>query len=133
VLVGCRIRTVASSEKGACGVSDNSETLDWREVFPRGVLDPYGLDGEPIFTPTDRRLLWHVEGALAVLATTPALRDLRLALYRYLCDTCEHHWRDYAAEAGGWRHPDTGEALDGIPAHRQCLWCSEVEWAGGKP
>jgi hypothetical protein len=111
----------------------DTETPTWREIFPHGVLDPYGPDGEPVFTPTDRRLLWHVESSLAVLATTPALHDLRLAVYRYLCETCEHHWRDYGAEAGEWRHPDTGEVMDSIPAHRQCLWCSEVEWAGGEP
>ena len=101
----------------------------WREAFPRGVLDPFGPDGEPIFTSTDRRLLWHMENFLAVHATTEALHDLRLQLYRYLCETCEHHWREY--EVSEWRHPDTGVVEDAIPAHRQCLWCSRVEWAEG--
>lgn len=99
----------------------------WREHFPRGVLDPYGPSGEPIFTSTDRRLLWHIEGWLSVSAPSGG-GDLRLALYRYLCETCEHHWRDYGASED--RHPDTGEVMDRIPAHRQCLWCSKVEWAG---
>jgi hypothetical protein len=106
-------------------MSDNT-TSTWREYFPRGVLDPYGPSGEPVFTPTDRRMLWHIEGVLSVSATSDALRELRLALYRYLCETCEHHWRESAASE--WRHPDTGELMDRIPAHRQCLWCSEVEW-----
>jgi hypothetical protein len=113
--------------EGRSGMSDNSDTGRWREVFPRGVLDPYGPDGEPVFTPVDRRLLWHVESSLSVLATTAALHELRLAVYRYLCDTCEHHWRDYPASEA--RHPGTGEVEDVIPAHRQCLWCSDVEWA----
>ena len=103
-------------------------TGTWREHFPRGVLDPYGPSGEPVFTSTDRRLLWHLEGELSVHATTDALRDLRLALYRYLCETCEHHWRECAQDVA--RHPDTGEVESVIEAHRQCLWCSKVEWAG---
>lgn len=100
-------------------------TGTWREHFPRGVLDPCGPDGEPVFTPTDRRMLWHLEGVLSAAAGGGG--DLRLALYRYLCETCEHHWRDY--EVSEWRHPDTGVVMDRIPAHKQCLWCSEVEWA----
>jgi hypothetical protein len=103
-------------------------TGTWREHFPRGVLDPYGPDDEPVFTSTDRRLLWHVERALPT-AGSGELPALRLALYRYLCETCEHHWRDY--EVSEWRHPDTGVVMDRIPAHRQCLWCCEVEWAEG--
>lgn len=105
-------------------MSDGS-SIDWREFFPRGVLDPFGPSGEPVFTPTDRRLLWYLESCLSVSAPGGG-GDLRLALYRYLCETCEHHWRESAAS--GWRNPGTGEVEDVMPAHRQCLWCSEVEW-----
>ena len=108
--------------------ADEVTASAWREHFPRGVLDPCGPSGEPIFTSTDRRMLWHLEGWLAVSAPGGG-GDLRLALYRYLCETCEHHWRDYAEDVA--RRPDTGEVDSVIPAHRQCLWCSEVEWAGG--
>lgn len=109
-------------------MSDGSKTgVDWREFFPRGVLDPFGPHGEPVFTPTDRRMLWHIESALSVGPHGGG--DLRLALYRYLCDTCEHHWNESAEDVA--RHPDTGEVLDVLPAHRQCLWCREVEWADG--
>jgi hypothetical protein len=107
-------------------MSGSIQDVNWREVFPRGVLDPFGPSDEPVFTPTDRRLLWHIQYELP---STGYLGRLRLALYRYLCETCEHHWRDYAASED--RHPDTGELLDRIPAHRQCLWCSEVEWRDG--
>ena len=100
--------------------------IEWREYFPNGVLDPFGPSGEPVFTTTDRRLLWHIEGWLSVSAPGGG-GDLRLALYRYLCETCEHHWQDCGEDVA--RHPDTGEVHSVIPAHRQCLWCSEVEWA----
>jgi hypothetical protein len=105
-----------------------SETVtDWREFFPRGVLDPFGPSDEPIFTPTDRRMLWHLQYEMP---SAGPLGDLRLALYRYLCETCEHHWNECGEDVA--RHPDTGEVLDVLPAHRQCLWCNEVEWADGK-
>jgi hypothetical protein len=109
----------------------NSDSkIEWREHFPRGVLDPFGPSGEPVFTPTDRRLLWHIEGVLAVSAANETVHSLRLALYRYLCETCEHHWRESGEDVA--RHPDTGEVQSVIPAHRQCLWCSEIEWAGDR-
>jgi hypothetical protein len=92
----------------------------WRDRMPRGVLDPYGPHGEPIFTPTDRRMLWHLEGALTVAATNDTLRQLATDLRAYLNETCQHHWTDY--------DPETG-----IPAHRQCLWCCGVEWSVAGP
>lgn len=99
----------------------------WRDRAGRIVLDPEGPHGEPLPTPTDRRWLWRIENELSVGATSDTQRQLAADLYRYLCETCEHHWHDY--EASEWRHPDTGEVMDRIPAHRQCLWCSEVDWA----
>lgn len=105
-------------------------TGTWQDTFPRSVLDQYGPDGEPIFTPTDRRLLWHIENTLAIHAPlrNEGLQSLSRTLREYLNATCEHHWRDY--EASESLHPDTGEVMDRIPAHRQCLWCNDVEWAG---
>lgn len=109
-------------------MSTENEAGTWQEHFPRGVLDPYGPSGEPIFTSTDRRMLWHLESVLGVSAPYgSSLGELRLALYRYLCETCEHHWNVSAEDVA--RHPDTDEVQSVIPAHRQCLWCSEVEWA----
>lgn len=115
--------------KGKAPVAPSIRTGTWRDVFPRSVLDPFGPDGEPIFTSTDRRLLWHIEETLGVYAPirNDGLQVLHRALRSYLNGTCEHHWRDY--EVSEWRHPDTGEVEDQIPAHRQCLWCNEVEWA----
>lgn len=88
---------------------------DWRERFPRGVLDPTDLDGVPIATPTDHRLLWHIESALPGAPNGSQLDRLRQELRSYLNDTCQHHWRPYAGD-------------EVIPAHTQCLWCCSVEW-----
>jgi hypothetical protein len=87
----------------------------WRENWPRGVVDPLDPDGTPIVTPTDRRLLWHIEGVLAVAATNDRLRRLGSNIRQYLNETCEHHWKTYEGD----------EVID---AHRQCLWCHAVEW-----
>jgi len=46
------------------------------------------------------------------------LEALRLDLTEYLRETCEHHWQEYEGD------PD-------IPAHRQCTWCSDVQWHDG--
>ena len=100
----------------------------WRNRAPRSVLDPLDPGGEPITTPADRRWLWRLEGDLAVSATNDTLRQLARDLSAYLHETCEHHWRDY--EASTWDHPDVAEG-DVIPAHRQCLWCSDVDWLDG--
>jgi hypothetical protein len=84
--------------------------------FPRGVLDPTDPDGVPIATPTDHRLLWHIERSISA----PMGSDLELLckeLRRYLNATCQHHWRPYSGD-------------DQIPAHMQCLWCCDVEWLG---
>lgn len=89
---------------------------DWRERAGRILLDPNDPNGAPLATPLDRRWLWRIEGELAVSATTETLRQLGRDLHQYLAETCEHHWgASHAAE------PD-------IPAHRQCLWCSDVDW-----
>jgi hypothetical protein len=90
----------------------------WRERAGRIVLDPLGPHDEVMTTSMDRRWLWRIEGLLAVSATCDAQRQLTADLRAYLGETCEHHWRDYAGD-------------DDIPAHRQCLWCNEVEWADG--
>jgi hypothetical protein len=81
----------------------------WRTRMPRAVLDPRGPRGEDITTPADRRMLWHLEGVLAVAATNGTLRQVATDLSAYLAETCEHHWVDY-------------EGDDEIPGHRQCLW-----------
>lgn len=91
---------------------------NWQDVFPRSIIDPKGPRGEPVTATTDRRLLWHIEGWLAVNGTNEGQHRVRLAIYRYLCDTCEHHWLDY-------------EGDETIPAHKQCLWCNDVDWLDG--
>lgn len=86
----------------------------WRARATRGLTDPYGPDGRPITTPADRRWLWHIAGWLTVAAASAPLRQLATDLSSYLAQTCEHHWLYSPAE-------------DGIPPHRQCLWCHETE------
>ena len=88
---------------------------DWRERAGRIILDPNGPDGRPLETPRDRRWLWRIEHSLAVNATNDMLRQLQRDLHQYLAETCEHHWSERDGD-------------DDIPAHRQCLWCSDVEW-----
>lgn len=90
--------------------------------FPRGVLDPLCPDEHIITETTDRRILWNLEMVLSGLAGTAA-RDAVRNLRIYLHQTCAHHWHDYE---GDLLPPEAG----GIPAHRQCLWCHDVEWAG---
>lgn len=78
-----------------------------------------GPRGEPCFTTSDRRWLWHLEGSIAVGAPMGSvLEQVGRDLSAYLHETCEHHWNEYEAE-------------DCIPAHRQCLWCSQVDWWHG--
>lgn len=89
---------------------------DYRDRLPAMLRDTFtGPRGEPCFTTTDRRWLWRIEGFLAVSATTETQRQMAADLQIYLRDTCEHHWQPYAGD-------------DVIAAHRQCLWCSDVEW-----
>lgn len=90
-------------------------TETWRENWPRGVTDPYCPLGHLIETPTDHRLLRHIEGWLAVRATNDTLRQMATDIHLYLNETCRHHWHEYEADAD-------------IAAHRQCLWCHDVEW-----
>ena len=85
-------------------------------LLPRGIFDRYGPDGEVIETPTDHRMLWYVRDQLLGAASTPYLREVFGFLNDYLGATCRHHWRDYKAEEGY------------CEAHRQCLWCNDVEW-----
>lgn len=89
---------------------------DWRERAGRILLDPNGPDGRPLTTPLDRRWLWKIETQLAVSGTNDTMRQLGRDLRQYLAETCEHHWSEAC------------EAEAQIPAHRQCLWCSEVDW-----
>lgn len=103
-----------------------NESSTWQGRAPRSVLDPFGPHGEPIATPLDRRWLWRIEGDLAASATNHAQRQLARDLHQYLVETCDHHWLH--SDESAWRHPDTGEVEDVIPAHRQCLWCNGVEW-----
>jgi hypothetical protein len=91
------------------------ERTDWRERAGRLVLDPTDPDGEPIATPLDRRWLWRIEQILAVNGGNETVQQLSADLRQYLGQTCEHHWRIYAAEKD-------------IPMHSQCLWCNCVEW-----
>lgn len=84
--------------------------------LPRSITDPFCPQGHVVTEPADRRWLWHLEGSLAVLATTHLLREQQHALRQYLNSTCLHHWHD-------------SEADGDIAAHRQCLWCCTVEWA----
>ncbi len=82
--------------------------------LPRSVMDPLCPEDHPVETPQDRRWLWHIEGFMAVNATTNYQRAMVRVLRRYLNDTCDHHW-----------HESTG--YDDEPL-RQCLWCNDVEW-----
>ena len=88
----------------------------WMDRAPASVLE-FGLcsQGDPDETSVDRRWLWRLEGFLAVSGTTDLQRQMGRDLAEYLFETCEHHWHEAAAE-------------NDIPAHRQCLWCNEVEW-----
>lgn len=85
-------------------------------TLPRGVFDKYGPDGELIQTPTDHRMLWHLENRLALAPSTPYLQEAYSLLLAYLQGNCQHHWREYEAEEGY------------CEAHRQCLWCNDVIW-----
>lgn len=87
----------------------------WTDRAPAMLRAPEGPDGEQCPTPMDRRWLWRLEGFLAVSGTTGAHQAMSRDLREYLFETCEHHWRDY-------------EADEEFAAHRQCLWCNDVEW-----
>lgn len=87
---------------------------NWRDM-PRSVTESFCPRDHFITTPTERRMLWHLEGVLTVSATNDTLRGVARNLRAYLTETCEHHWHEYRAEGD-------------IPAHRQCLWCCDVDW-----
>lgn len=92
---------------------------DYRDRLPAMLRDTLtGPRGEPCFTTSDRRWLWRLEGFLAVNGTNETHRQMAADLQIYLWETCEHHWHVY----------DGDDHDGGIAAHRQCLWCSEVEW-----
>lgn len=84
-------------------------------LLPRGIFDQYGPDGEVITTPTDHRMLWHVRDHLLGVSV-PYVREVFEFLNDYLGATCQHHWKSHEAEEGY------------CDAHRQCLWCHDVEW-----
>lgn len=85
-------------------------------LFPRGVGDPWCPNGGRIATPTDHRLLWHLENILAVDAPIGSrMEDVRRDLRLYLNTRCDHHWHRY-------------EGDEDTPAHWQCLWCNDVLW-----
>lgn len=89
---------------------------DYRDRLPAMLRDTLtDSRGAPCFTTSDRRWLWRLEGFLAVSGTTATHRQMQADLQIYLHETCEHHWNDYRAEQD-------------IAAHRQCLWCCDVEW-----
>lgn len=98
--------------------------INWRDHMPRSVLDPFCPQGHVITESVERRMLWHLEGVLTVRATSDALRSIARNLRDYLDETCVHHWHTY--------EPDPGNDND-IAAHRQCLWCNDVEWRHGQP
>lgn len=89
-------------------------------LLPRGVFDKYGPHGEVIETPTDHRLLWHLENRLALAPQKPQVQEMHALLLAYLQGNCQHHWREHEAEEGY------------CDAHRQCLWCNSVEWLEDK-
>lgn len=84
----------------------------WMTRAPQSLRDLEGPDGEPLSTHFDRRWLWRLETFLTVNGTTDLHREMRLDLYQYLCETCEHVWRDM-----------TFGSKDEI---YQCLWCNDV-------
>lgn len=90
----------------------------WRHRAPASVLeDDLCARGEPDPTSQDRRRwLWRLENYLAISGTTDGHRQMGRDLHQYLNETCEHHWH-------AW---DGDEDID---SHRQCSWCSVVEWA----
>ena len=94
-------------------------TDTWHDRMPASVTDLFNPNDELVTTPTDRRMLWHIESVLAVNAGNDRLRQLGRDLRSYLNETCGHHWSEY-------RPDPTNE--DDIAAHRQCLWCHDVEW-----
>lgn len=79
-------------------------------------------DGELDATTLDRRWLWRLEQFLAIYGTNPGQRRMGEDLRQYLNETCVHHWHSYAAEVGDL------DLTPEIEAHRQCLYCHDVEW-----
>jgi len=71
-------------------------------------------------TTLDRRWLWRLESFLAVSGTNRDQHQMGSDLRQYLNESCAHHWHNYAAD-------------DDIEAHRQCLYCHDVEWGGDLP
>lgn len=97
--------------------TDRTEQADrWADRAPASVLefDLCAL-GDPDPTSQDRRWLWRLESYLAVHGTTDGHRRMGRDLRQYLNETCGHHWHVWAGD-------------EDIAAHRQCTWCSDVEW-----
>lgn len=100
-------------------------STDGRVLRPRMVFDPEDPGGDVIETPMDHRMLWWLEGQLALAPSS--MQDTYRALRAYLRDNCQHHWRDYSEKCCD--EPDCP-----YPPHRQCLWCNDVVWlAAGSP
>jgi hypothetical protein len=91
----------------------SSHWIDRAPAYLRGHTGP---DGEELATPIDRRWLWRIDDFLAVNATTDRQRQLGRDLRQYLAESCIHHF------------PRVSPAQDGIPSHRQCVWCHWVDW-----
>lgn len=91
----------------------------WRARAGKVLLDPCDPQGSPLPTPLDRRWLWKIESVLSVGATTDMQRELARDLGDYLRESCDHHFTGDCLPDG----PD-----DPIGPHRQCLWCSHVDW-----
>ncbi|MGW4715546.1 hypothetical protein [Nocardia sp. NPDC004260] len=96
-----------------------TEPNHWMNRAPDMLRDLEGPDGEPLATHFDRRWLWRLEGFLAVNGTTEYHHKMRADLYQYLCETCEHVWRDLGD-------------LTPTPSV-QCLWCNTVREVSSFP
>lgn len=89
------------------------------DTFGLGVRDPICPREHLIDTTTDRRMLWHLAHELSA-GTTERQREFGRAAETYLHATCVHHWHE-------WRGDEE------IEAHRQCLWCNDVQWRSDDP
>lgn len=94
------------------------QSVDWRSRVPRSVTDDLTPSGDEVHTPTDRRMLWHLELALTHAPVGSYLAEKGATLRAYLHDTCQHHWERWPGD-------------DQLEAHRQCLWCCAVEMEAG--
>ncbi|HLL68976.1 MAG TPA: hypothetical protein VK453_25175 [Micromonosporaceae bacterium] len=87
----------------------------WVDRAPLTLCTTTDSRGNPCPTPPDRRWLWRIESFLAVYGTNAGHHAMGADLCEYLKGTCEHHWLEYEGDAD-------------IPGHKQCWWCSDVDW-----